>query len=469
MRQKELLKKLISMPYSIFERRWQWEIGRNISVWHSEINCRLSYIKPGYKYFGLPTFFQLRLHRGTHCDFYYPVDNKPYNRRQFAAALLRRYGEKKFLSSLRPKYKKILSRLLTLAKNLKPTTRELENFFASYVWAIPTLDITAMGSKVVSDHLEKLLKNNPARQEIIVYYGRERGLAPVQKLQQEIEKIRSRKFDLEKEAKKLHKKYFWIPANFVGEVWTLNDFVEKIKSFGAEPKEKLVKPKVKISAEIKYWARCLGEVAYLNEYRKAYFTKVNVMIRPVLDKIAEDNGLGGWREMSLLTSGEILDLTRGKSDYQKRLIKERQSGPIAFYNFDEEKIVYLSAEEIKEFEKRFKPGGEGLSEVRGTVGNNGLVRGTAKIILSPADFSKFKSGEILIAKMTSTDFIPIMRRAAAFVTDEGGLACHAAIIAREYKKPCVIGTRLATSVFKDGDLVEVDANGGVVRKIHPVK
>lgn len=453
------------MSWPVFKRHWQWEIGRNISVWHGEINCRFSYLKPGYKYFGLPVFFTLRLYRGTHCDFYYPIDDKPYNRGQFARALLKRYSEKNFLSSLRPKYKKILSGLLLSAKNLKPTTRELEKFFASYGRAIPTLDITAMGSKVVSDHLEKLLKNNPARQEIVAYYGRQRGLAPVQKLQQEIAKLKNRKFDFKKEAERLYKKYFWIPANFVGEAWTLDDFVEKIKNFVIEPKEKLVKPKVKISAEIKYWTRCLGEVAYLNEYRKAYFTKVNIMIRPVLDKIAEANDLGGWREISLLTAPEILDLTRGKNDYQERLVKKRQSGPIAFYNFDEKKIVFLSEEEIKKFEKRFKPSGEGISEVRGTVGNKGIVRGMAKVILSPADFSKFKSGEILIAKMTSTDFIPIMRRAAAFVTDEGGLACHAAIIAREYNKPCVIGTRLATSVFKDGDLVEVDADKGIVRKI----
>lgn len=457
------------MSYPLFKRHWQWEIGRNIQVWHGEINCHFLEQKIWYKHFGLPAFFQLRLYRGTHCDFYYPIDDKPYSRGQFAAALLGRYGEKKFLSSLRPKYKKLLARLLTSAKNLKPTTRGLEKFFSDYGFAIPTLDITAMGSKVVSDHLEKLLKDNPAKQEIIAYYGRQRGLAPVQKLQQEIEKIRSRKFDLEKEAKRLHKKYFWIPANFVGEVWTPDDFVEKIKNFEPAPKEKLAKPKVKISTEVKYWTRCLGEVAYLNEYRKAYFTKVNVMIRSVLDKIAKANGLGGWEEINLLTSREILDLTRGKSNYQKRLIRERQSKPIAFYNFDEKTIIYLSAEEIKEFEKRFKPSGEGLSEVSGTVGNRGVVRGIAKIILSPADFPKFKEGEVLIAKMTSTDFIPIMKRAAAFVTDEGGLACHAAIIAREYNKPCVIGTRLATSVFKDGDLVEVDANKGIVRKIHPVK
>jgi len=58
-----------------------------------------------------------------------------------------------------------------------------------------------------------------------------------------------------------------------------------------------------------------------------------------------------------------------------------------------------------------------------------------------------------------------MQRAAAFVTDEGGITCHAAIVAREMKKPCVIGTKIATKIFKDGDIVEVDADKGIVRKI----
>lgn len=65
--------------------------------------------------------------------------------------------------------------------------------------------------------------------------------------------------------------------------------------------------------------------------------------------------------------------------------------------------------------------------------------------------------------MTTPDFVPIMKRASAFVTDEGGITCHAAIVSREMKKPCIIGTKIATQVLKDGDLVEVDADKGVVK------
>lgn len=65
--------------------------------------------------------------------------------------------------------------------------------------------------------------------------------------------------------------------------------------------------------------------------------------------------------------------------------------------------------------------------------------------------------------MTSVDFVPIMEKAGAFVTNEGGITSHASIVAREMNKPCIIGTKIATQVLKDGDLVEVDAENGIVK------
>lgn len=76
-----------------------------------------------------------------------------------------------------------------------------------------------------------------------------------------------------------------------------------------------------------------------------------------------------------------------------------------------------------------------------------------------------EKGEILVTVMTSPDFMVAAKKAAAIVTDEGGITCHAAIVSREMKIPCIIGTKIATKVLKDGDIVEVDADKGVVRKI----
>jgi pyruvate,water dikinase len=85
--------------------------------------------------------------------------------------------------------------------------------------------------------------------------------------------------------------------------------------------------------------------------------------------------------------------------------------------------------------------------------------------MNPALMKSFHKGQILVAGMTRPDYVSYMEKAAAFVTDGGGILCHAAIIAREMGKPCIVGTQIATKVLKDGDLVEVDAKNGVVRKI----
>jgi phosphohistidine swiveling domain-containing protein len=104
-------------------------------------------------------------------------------------------------------------------------------------------------------------------------------------------------------------------------------------------------------------------------------------------------------------------------------------------------------------------------ELKGFTASRGKVTGKVKIIESVEEINKIEEGDVLIAVMTRPDYLPAMQKAAAFVTDEGGITCHAAIVAREMKKPCIIGTKIATKTFKDGDRVEVDANTGIVRLI----
>jgi len=101
--------------------------------------------------------------------------------------------------------------------------------------------------------------------------------------------------------------------------------------------------------------------------------------------------------------------------------------------------------------------------IKGKIGNKGKAAGTVKIIIRKAELKKIKKGDIFVSYMTIADFIPYLKKAAAFITDEGGITCHAAIVAREMNKPCIIGTKIATKVLRDGDLVEVDADKGVVK------
>jgi phosphoenolpyruvate synthase/pyruvate phosphate dikinase len=106
-----------------------------------------------------------------------------------------------------------------------------------------------------------------------------------------------------------------------------------------------------------------------------------------------------------------------------------------------------------------------IKEIKGELAYPGKVKGKVTLVLLAEDFKKFKPGEILVARMTDPNYVPIMKIARGIITDIGGITAHAAIVARELKKPCIIGTKIATKILRDGDLVEVDADKGIVRKI----
>jgi len=100
--------------------------------------------------------------------------------------------------------------------------------------------------------------------------------------------------------------------------------------------------------------------------------------------------------------------------------------------------------------------------VRGLGAAPGRAGGAARLLHSLAEAGKLGAGDVLVTHMTSPDWVPLMRKAAAIVTDSGGMTCHAAIVSRELGIPCVVGTGDATKRLRDGELVTVDATHGVI-------
>jgi pyruvate,water dikinase len=100
--------------------------------------------------------------------------------------------------------------------------------------------------------------------------------------------------------------------------------------------------------------------------------------------------------------------------------------------------------------------------LRGLGAAPGAASGPVRILATLADAGRFDDGDVLVTRMTSPDWVPLMRRAIAIATDSGGMTCHAAIVSRELGIPCVVGTQTATSTLRDGELVTVDATRGLV-------
>lgn len=113
-------------------------------------------------------------------------------------------------------------------------------------------------------------------------------------------------------------------------------------------------------------------------------------------------------------------------------------------------------------EERVEVAEVGKILLKGLGASPGLAVGEVKIVGSEKDISKVKEGDILVAVMTTPDMVPAMKRASAIVTDEGGMTCHAAIVSRELGVPAVVGTKNATEVLKDGMVVTVDGEKGIV-------
>jgi len=100
--------------------------------------------------------------------------------------------------------------------------------------------------------------------------------------------------------------------------------------------------------------------------------------------------------------------------------------------------------------------------LKGIPASPGIAKGKAKIILDPSENHKMREGDILVTEMTNPLFVPAIQKAKAIITNVGGLTSHAAIISRELGIPCVVATRKATKILKDGDRVKIDGTKGEI-------
>ncbi|MBI2111965.1 hypothetical protein HYT52_00315 [Candidatus Woesearchaeota archaeon] len=187
---------------------------------------------------------------------------------------------------------------------------------------------------------------------------------------------------------------------------------------------------------------------------------------PIYEEISHRLGLPIIKVRDLYED-EIITSLQGKTD-PKKILAEK--GTICGWGFDPEMSIrynFKSSEAQRLFEHLNKTAQNlhGLDEHQGRCANNGKVMGRVRILLSPEANSKVQEGDVLIAHATTVDYLPAMKKAAAFVTEVGGLTCHAAVVAREFGVPCVVSLKNATKNFKDNDLVEVDADKGIVKRI----
>lgn len=297
------------------------------------------------------------------------------------------------------------------------------------------------------------------------------------KLEKELVKINK---NLYKKIIAHFRKWRWTPYTYIGPAYNLDYYLNIWSS--------LVRQKIDPKNEIKKLSAIRGktmeqrekllidlnfnkkEIAIFNlaaqiVWLKAFRKDVLFYGMYIIDKAAKELGRRqgfSFMQIKYIAGQEMKDFKKFTADELNQRFKFSviycQLGKIKIYTGKQAKNFLRK----QNFEKVVI---NKSSELKGTPAFVGRVKGKVKIINLPEEMIKMEKGDIMVSHTTFPSLVPAMKLAAAIVTDDGGITCHAAIVARELKIPCIVGTKFATQVLHDGDLVEVDANQGTVKKI----
>jgi phosphohistidine swiveling domain-containing protein len=356
--------------------------------------------------------------------------------------------------------KKDISKLSNeeLLANLKEYYR-LWIDFSVYVWVIWNLSETY--AKYVSDYISNkavqlnVEANIPQYQEYISNPAKKSSILLLD------EEIKKGNLDIDR----LFKDYAWMPwGDLHAKPWTKEDIVNYIQHH--KPSDKAVidfsqlKEELDLDGNEIEMINLNKEVAYLRDYRDEVRRKTVYLIHFLYEEISKRFGIS-YNDLMLYSTPELIEGKRLSAEE----FEERKGDTASL--LENGKLVVYSGKEMDSFLERIGFVTEDYSqikEIKGTVASQGKVKGPAKIIKLDKDIEKVEKGDVMVAVTTHPDYTLKMQIASAIVTDEGGITCHAAIVSRELGIPCIVGTETGTKVLKDGDIVEVDAEKGVVRK-----
>ena len=248
--------------------------------------------------------------------------------------------------------------------------------------------------------------------------------------------------------------------------------IEHARNLGLNPVIKNVEiqnclEKYNISSDVESILRDVLTMAQVKADAKEVVNEVSYMSQ-ILFKELENRLDIPLDLLKFLLPDELQSVDTIDKDFMKEL-ENRKSDQCIFMIIGE-KIMIIQGDDIQNISihKESHPAIKSDSVLlHGNCAYNGKIVGKVCIIKgdSQAKIKKFREGSILVSVNTSPNMISIMTKAIGIITDIGGITSHAAIVARELKIPCITGTKIATKILKDGDLIEMDADSGVVSLI----
>ncbi|MBI4453572.1 hypothetical protein HY636_02920 [Candidatus Woesearchaeota archaeon] len=304
--------------------------------------------------------------------------------------------------------------------------------------------------------------------------------------------------EIKKEIEKLIKEYWWTSIGWSS--WderTIGSYIEALKKIFKEnpnvedeieritlfvmnakkERERLAK-EVRFDKEMNSLIDIFDHYVEIHDWRKEIQMKTLVVMNKFLHELSRryggkfDDLLWCWPEEIMIyikngafgsNSEKSENPEKGEIDLEK--IRARKEA--FFFMVREDGIEQHTGEmAIKRRKEELAADVANIQDFRGIIASLGKAQGHVKICFSSSEaLQKIKQGDIIVASMTMPDYLPAMKKASAIVTDEGGATSHAAIVSRELKIPCIVGTKIATKILSDGELIEVNANHGVVRRL----
>lgn len=269
-------------------------------------------------------------------------------------------------------------------------------------------------------------------------------------------------------AKKLKehlRRYRWIGTHhFWGTQKKMTDIFDDLKKNLESERDNRQKIVNSLPEELKTVMSIMGDLAWI---RLQAAEVSDIMTTEALDmfkQFAKELGIK-YEDLIWLSDQELVDHLENKTKPSIIELNQRKKA-VGLFHGGAEKISIISGKKLEELTNLFMPSIKLKTDIiKGVVANKGMARGKVMVVLVPERAKLFKKGNILVAPETTPDYVFLMKKAAAIITDTGGITSHAAIVSRELGKPCIIGTKIATQVLKDGNLVEVDANKGVIKVI----
>jgi phosphohistidine swiveling domain-containing protein len=342
------------------------------------------------------------------------------------------------------------------------------------IWAVSPLAamIGDMATEWTNWWLEK--KNVPAEEAKIIFPKLFCYPKISETIKRQIAISRKMRFSLNKNktALRLAQEFAYAKSNFDGYVeYTIDDVLkaaEAARNFSKKEQRQSVKIKKSILKKLgateqeKNIFSLFGYCQYNRDERMSYEQRLFVLIDRVLSELSKRFLI----DVATLkySFSEELTVEKLRDEKFRQMLKERQKNGLLVYWKDGKIGEYLLGQAGSILFDGVQVDSIQGDKVKGQVAFKGKVKGVVRIINNPKE-NVPDEPFVLVTSMTSPDFIQFLRKCVAVVTDEGGITCHAAILSRELKKPCIIGTKIATQVLHDGDLVEVDADNGVVRKL----